>query len=240
MPVHYAGHAVDMDKVMDIAKKHNLHIVEDSCQSISAKFNGKNVGTFGITGAFSLHPLKNLNVWGDSGIIVTDSDEMCYKLRLIRNHGLVNRDVVEIFGVNSRLDSLQAIVGNHLIKDIHFITEKRIQWAQKYDDELSTLSKFITIPERRKNKRYVFHLYIMLVQRRDELLDYLNSNGIEAKVHYPIPLHLQPAAKYLGYKQGDFPVAEAQAKSILTLPVHQHLTEDQVDYVISKIKEFYK
>ena len=239
IPVHYAGHPADMIEVMDIAKKHRLMVIEDACQAISAAIDNQCVGTFGLTGCFSLHPLKNLNVWGDGGVIVTNSEEIRDRLLLLRNHGLKNRNVVEIFGYNSRLDSLQAIVGNHLIKDIHKITERRIKWAQKLDTSLRMLDGFITIPKRRANKRYVYHLYMIMAKDRDKLLSYLLENAIEAKIHYPIPLHLQPAATSLGYKEGDFPMTESQCKSIITLPVHQHLKEEQIDYIIEKIKEFY-
>jgi aminotransferase EvaB len=239
IPVHYAGHPADMDEIIRIAEKHGLSVIEDACQAISAGINNKCVGTFGVTGAFSLHPLKNLNVWGDGGIIVTDSEEIRDRLILLRNHGLKNRDEVAIFGYNSRLDSLQAIVGNQLIKDIYKITETRIKWAQKMDFGLGELKDFITIPKRRANKKYVYHLYMIMVKDRDELLAYLNKNGVEAKIHYPIPIHLQPAAAALGYKKEDFPVTESQSKSIITLPVHQHLREGQIDYMIEKIKEFH-
>ncbi len=239
MPVHYAGHPADMPEIMETAARHGLAVVEDACQAISAAINGRCVGTFGAAAGFSLHPLKNLNVWGDGGIIITNSEQIRDKLVLLRNHGLKGRDDVEIFGYNSRLDSLQAIVGNHLIRDINKITETRIKWANKFDAALAKVSPNITIPNRRPNKRYVYHLYMVFAKDRDGLLSYLIKNGVEAKVHYPIPLHLQPAAAHLGYKQGDFPVIEAQCKSIITLPVHQHLTEQQVDYVIEKIEEFY-
>ena len=239
MPVHYAGHPADMPSIMSIAEKHSLPVIEDSCQAISASIDNKCVGTFGVAGGFSLHPLKNLNVWGDGGIIVTNSRELRDELALLRNHGLKSRDEVQIFGYNSRFDSLQAIVGNYLIKDIEKITEKRIKWANKIDRGLADLKGYITIPKRKDNMRYVYHLYMLMVKDRDKLLSYLIENGIEAKVHYPIPLHLQEAARSLGYREGDFPVAEAQSKSIVTLPVHQHLTEAQVDYIIEKIHEFY-
>jgi aminotransferase EvaB len=239
MPVHYAGHPADIDQIMLIGKRRGIPVIEDACQAITAAVNNKCVGTFGITAAFSLHPLKNLNVWGDGGIIVTDSKEIRDKLILLRNHGLETRDQVAMFGYNSRLDSLQAIVGNHLINDIHIITEKRIKWAQKMDLSLAELKDFITIPRRRANKKYVYHLYMIMCKDRDKLLSYLQQNDIEAKIHYPIPLHLQPAAIPLGYKQGDFPVTESQSKTIITLPVHQHLVEEQIDYMVEKIKEFY-
>jgi dTDP-4-amino-4,6-dideoxygalactose transaminase len=239
MPVHYAGHPADMPAIMAIADRFYLAVVEDACQAISATIDNRCVGTFGISGGFSLHPLKNLNVWGDGGIIVTNSIEMYDELLLLRNHGLKNRDEVRIFGYNSRLDSLQAVVGNYLIKDIEDITSKRIKWANRIDSGLANLDKFITIPKRERNKRYVYHLYMLMVQERDRLLSFLVDNGIEAKVHYPIPLHLQEAAHHLGYKKGDFPITEAQCESVITLPVHQHLSEAHIDYIIEKIHEFY-
>ena len=225
---------------MAIAHRHGLPVIEDACQAISATLNGKCAGTFGLTGGFSLHPLKNLNVWGDSGVIITDSEEMRDRLILLRNHGLRTRDEVDLFGYNSRLDSVQAAVGNHLIKDINWITETRIKWGQRMDAALAELAEYVTVPKRRPNKRYVHHLYMFMAQNRDRLLSFLTQNGIDAKVHYPIPLHLQRCSAHLGYKEGDFPVTEAQAKSIITLPVHQHLKEEQVDYMIERIKEFYK
>jgi len=239
MPIHYAGHPAGMPDIMAIAERHGLPVIEDSCQSITAAIDNRCVGTYGISGGFSLHPLKNLNVWGDGGIIVTNSEEMRDKLVLLRNHGLKNRDEVQIFGYNSRLDSLQAVVGNYLINDIDKITETRIKWANTLDAGLAGLNEFITIPERKPDRRYVYHLYMLMVKERDKLLEYLLKNGIEAKVHYPIPLHLQEAARHLGYKKGDFPVVEAQAKSIITLPVHQHLRREQIDYMIEMIHKFY-
>ena len=239
MPVHYAGVSADMDKIMDIAHNHALPVIEDSCQAIGAECNGKCAGTFGLTGAFSLHPLKNLNVWGDSGCIVTDNEEIRDQLILLRNHGMINRDEVDIFGYNSRLDSIQAVVGNHLIEDIDWITETRIKWANKLDQALAEIPEFITVPKRRTNKRYVHHLYMVMAKERDKLLEYLHENGVDAKIHYPIPLHLQRCSAHLGYKEGDFPVAEDQAKSIITLPVHQHLEEEDIDYMIEKIRNFY-
>ncbi|MFC1824516.1 DegT/DnrJ/EryC1/StrS family aminotransferase [Thermodesulfobacteriota bacterium] len=239
MPVHYAGHPADMDSIIKIAEEFGLQVIEDACQAITAALGNQYVGTIGTAGGFSLHPLKNLNVWGDGGIIVTNSEDMLNKLILLRNHGLKNRDEVQIFGYNSRLDSIQAVVGNHLIKDIDIITEKRIRWADKIDKGLRDLPDYITIPERKRERRYVYHLYMVMGRERDRLLSFLNENGIEAKIHYPIPLHLQTAAAHLGYREGDFPVTETQCKRIITLPVHQHLFEDQIDYTIEKIHEFY-
>jgi dTDP-4-amino-4,6-dideoxygalactose transaminase len=228
-----------MDRIMEIGRKQGLPIVEDSCQAFSAALNGKCVGTFGVTGAFSLHPLKNLNVWGDSGIIITDNEEIKNRLLLLRNHGLRNRDEVDFFGYNSRLDTIQAVVANHLLQGSEWITENRIKWANQLDMAFKQMPEVIKVPLRRKNKRYVHHLYMIMVKNRDNLLKYLIEKDIEAKIHYPIPLHLQKCSAHLGYKEGDFPVAENQARSLITLPVHQHLKFAHVEYMIDNIIAFY-
>lgn len=239
MPVHLTGEPVDMTPVMELAGKYKLAVVEDACQAIGATICGKTVGTFGEAAGFSLHPLKNLNVWGDAGIVVTNSDSINDKIRLLRNHGLRSRDEVEILGYNSRLDSIQAIVGNWLIQRARGITEKRIANATFFDNALAGIPE-IQIPPRRANARRVFHLYILEVQKRDELYRYLNEQGIEAKIHYPIPLHLQKGLAHLGYKAGDFPISERHATNTITLPVDQHLSEEEMAYVAETIRRFYR
>ncbi len=240
IPVHLTGNPADMPRIIDIAEKHRLHVIEDAAQAIGASIDGKSIGSFGISGCFSLHPLKNLNVWGDGGALITNDKEFYEKMRLLRNHGLKNRDECALFGYNSRLDTLQAIVAIRLMNDLDMITNTRIENAKFYDEALTDLSEHITIPPKKKNVKQVFHTYVIQVKERNKLYRYLLENGIEVKVHYPIPIHIQKACQYLGYKEGDFPVCEAQAKSILTLPVHQHLAEDQLAYVIEMIKKFYK
>jgi len=240
LPVHYTGNVADMPAIMETAHRHNLAVVEDACQSIMGAIDGKPVGSWGATAAFSLHPLKNLNVWADGGVIVTHSAELAEKLRLYRNHGLVNRDEVTMFGINCRLDTIQAVVGNRLISQTRQITERRIANAKRYDEAFAGLGELINLPTRRPGVRHVFHLYVLRVKRRDDLLAYLRKNGIDAKVHYPIPVHLQKAAAYLGYKSGDFPMAEEHARTAITLPGHQHLTEDEVSYVIENVRAFYR
>lgn len=239
VPVHYTGNVSDMPAIAEIARQHRLSIVEDACQSIKGQINGRPVGTWGDAACFSLHPLKNLNVWGDGGVIVTANSDLAKKLRLFRNHGLESRDVVTMFGVNSRLDTLQAVLGNRLIDDIDMITERRIQNARRYDDALSQLEGFVEIPPRRKGVRHVYHLYVVKVKRRDALLAHLNDRGVEAKIHYPIPVHLQEAARSLGYRAGDFPQCEADSARIITLPAHQYLESADVDYVTDEIRDFY-
>lgn len=239
VPVHYTGNVADMPAIMEIARRRELRVVEDACQSIKAAIDANPVGSWGEAAAFSLHPLKNLNVWGDAGVVVTRSPELATSLRLYRNHGLANRDEVTIFGVNSRLDSLQAVVGNRLIKEVDTITRRRIDIAETYDAAFREMPDHVRVPVRRPGVRHVFHLYMIRATRRDELLAFLNLQGIEAKIHYPIPVHLQQAAKHLGYRSGDFPMSEADSRSVITLPAHQHLTSDEIAYTIEQVRRFY-
>jgi aminotransferase EvaB len=238
LPVHLTGKPADMAAILEIAEQHDLGIVEDAAQAVEADISGQRTGSFGDLAGFSLHPLKNLNVWGDGGIITTNSDSLSAELRLLRNHGLKDRDTVVQFGYNSRLDTLQAIVANELFPDLNNITEARIRNAGRYDEGLAGIPQ-ITVPERSAGIRQVYHTYIVLAEQRGALLQHLQDSGVEAKVHYPVALHLQPAFAPLGYKSGDFPVAEAQARAVITLPVHQHLTLDQIDYVTDAVRAFY-
>lgn len=240
LPVHYTGNVADMPAIMDIAHRHNLIVVEDACQAIAASLDGNPVGSWAETACYSLHPLKNLNIWGDGGLIVTRSAELAEKLRLYRNHGLMNRDEVAMFGHNSRLDTLQAVIGNRLIDQVDWITSHRIANAKRYDEAFFNMREFIRVPKRRPGVKHVYHLYMIRVKRRDALLEHLNKNGIEAKVHYPVPVHLQKAGRQLGYKEGDFPVCERDCEEIITLPVHQHLTADEIEYAIEKVRVFYQ
>jgi dTDP-4-amino-4,6-dideoxygalactose transaminase len=238
MPVHYSGQPCDMEKILGITKKKKLRVIEDACQSIGGEIDGKRVGSFGDAAGFSLHPLKNLNVWGDGGIITTNSKELRDRLVLLRNHGLANRDEVHVYGYNCRLDTLQAIVGLWLFPQAEPITKSRIETAACFDRELGKI-KQVRIPPRSQNMRHVYHLYMLHAERRDELVQHLLKSGVDAKVHYPIPMHLQKASAQWGYKKGDFPVSEAHAASVFTLPVHQHMTDEQRQYCIDMVKSFY-
>ena len=238
LPVHWSGYPCDMGRICQIADNYNLLIIEDACHGINAFYKDKPLGTFGITGCFSMHPLKNLNVWGDGGYIITDSNYIYDKLSLLRNHGLINRNEVDIFGYNSRLDSIQAIVANHLLKKINYITEKRIHNASYYDNLLSKINE-ITIPPRPHDVKQVYHIYVIRAEKRNELVKYLNNNNIDAKIHYPIPMHLQKPSEKYGYKKGDFPIAEKICNSVISLPVHEFIKEKDIRYVVEKIKEFY-
>jgi dTDP-4-amino-4,6-dideoxygalactose transaminase len=238
IPVHFTGYMTNMLKLNKISNKYKIPIVEDACQSILASINGKTSGSWGNLAAFSLHPLKNINVWSDGGIITTNSYKYYEKLKLLRNHGLVGRDIVKICGYNSRLDTFQAVVGNWLLPKAHSIANQRIKNAGYYDSNFKNISE-IKIPPRPKNFKIVYHLYIVFAKNRDALLKHCLKKGIEAKVHYPIPIYRQKALKFLGYKKGDFPVTDEHAKKIITFPCDQHLSLKEMKYVISVVKNFY-
>lgn len=236
--VHFTGYMTDMIGLNKISKKYKIPVVEDACQSILASINKKNSGTWSDFGAFSLHPLKNINVWSDGGIITTSNKKYYEHLKLLRNHGLVDRDNVKICGYNSRLDTIQAVVGNWLIPSANSIANKRISNANYYDKKFEKINE-VTVPPRIKNYKIVYHLYIIFAEKRDKLLKYCQKKGIEAKIHYPIPMYRQPAMKFLGHKIGDFPASDRHAKSIISFPCDQHLSLKEMDYVCKTVKEFY-
>ena len=240
MPVHWAGRTCELDKIKSIAKKFKLNIIQDSAHVIGARFKKKHPVNFGDACTYSMHPLKNLNVWGDGGFIVTNKGSLAKKLYLIRNHGLKNRNKVEIFGYNSRLDTIQAAVANYKMKNkLDNITSKRIKNAKMLDKLLSKNRNVITV-KRLKYIKEVFHLYHINVKKRDLLKKYLTKNNVDAKVHYPIPVHLQKAAKYLKYKKGDFPIAEKMANTSLSLPVHEFIKEKHIKFMVDLIDKFYQ
>ena len=239
VPVHFTGYMTNMPKLLKIAKKYNIPVIEDACQSILGAINNKNAGTWGISGAFSLHPLKNINVWSDGGIITTNSKKYYKHLLLLRNHGLEDRDTVKILGYNSRLDTIQSVVGNWLLPKAKSIANKRINNAKYFDKHLSKINQ-ISIPPRLKNYKIVYHLYIVFAKKRDKLLNYCLSKGIEAKIHYPKPMYLQESLKFLKHKKGDFPITDSHTKKIISFPCDQHLKKKQMDYIINTVKNFYK
>ena len=237
VPVHFTGYMTDMRKLMPIAARHQLPVIEDACQSILGEIDGRKAGTWGVSGAFSLHPLKNLNVWSDGGLIVTDDSKQAEQLRLLRNHGLVNRDEVQLLGYNSRLDTLQAVVGNWLIPQTAEIATKRIENAAKYDTGLGAI-RGIVIPPRPNGYKIVYHLYMVFAKNRNDLLAFCQARGIEAKVHYPVPIYRQEALKKFGSAES-FPVTDRHAESVISFPCDQHLSAEEINFVISTVAEFY-
>ncbi len=239
LPVHWGGASPDMKKILDISRKNNLKVIEDACMGIGAKIKSKSPGTFGKVNAMSMHPLKSLNVMGDGGIVVTNDDKIASWCKKYRNHGMIDRDHIQNWGVNMRLQPLQAVVADIELKKVRKIVKIRNKNASFLDKNLSTL-KEVSLPERKKNYTETFALYMARFKKRDQLKSFLIKNGVEVKIHYPIPLHLQKASKNMGYKKGDFPEAENQSKDLLTLPVHQYLNKKQLNYTINTIKKFYK
>ncbi len=238
VPVHFSGYMCNMKELKKISLKYKIPIIEDACQSILGEYDGKKAGTWGITGAFSLHPLKNVNVWSDGGIITTNNLAYYKKLKLLRNHGLISRDKVEILGFNSRLDTFQACVGNWLLPKAKDIANKRIKNAKYLDKGLSKI-KQIKIPERYKNQKIVFHLYMVYAKNRDNLYRYCIKKGIEAKIHYPIPIYKQKALRKISSNKS-FTNTDFQAKNLISFPCDQHLKKNQLDYIIKTVNGFYK
>lgn len=238
MPVHLTGRMCDMDRIKALAERHKLVIIEDAAQSIGSAFKGKKSGAVGDYGCFSCHPLKNLNAAGDAGMLTTNDSAAAARMRLVRNHGLVDRNTVLEWGVNSRLDTLQAAYLLHRLGKVDETAAKRRANADLYRRLLDPAHVFA--PPCRPEELNSFHTFVVQVDRRDALQAYLGTHGVGTAIHYPIPIHLQPAAKALGHKPGDFPVAERQAARILTLPVHQFLAEDDVRYVAGLVNRFFK
>jgi dTDP-4-amino-4,6-dideoxygalactose transaminase len=236
MPVHLTGRMCDMDPIMAIAKKYNLIVIEDSAQAVGSQYKGKPSGSIGDVGCFSSHPLKNLNACGDSGFLTTNNEDIFNKTKLYRNHGMADRNIVHNFGSVSRMDNLQAAILNYRLEKLKDTTDKRRKNAKAYHDGISNQNLFI--PKEKSSEYNTYHTFVIQTQYRDELKSYLSVNNIDTAIHYPFPIHLQPASKNLGYKVGDFPVTEKQSREILTLPVNQYLTAIDLERIITVINEF--
>ncbi|PPR47621.1 MAG: dTDP-3-amino-3,6-dideoxy-alpha-D-galactopyranose transaminase [Alphaproteobacteria bacterium MarineAlpha5_Bin8] len=237
MPVHLAGRPANMLKINKIAKKYGLFVLEDAAQSVGAKFNNKKVGSWGHAACFSLHPLKNLHAYGDAGIMVSNSQKLINEISINKNHGLVNRDHCKDWGFNCKLDELQSSFLRINLKLLDAWTKKRRKLAFRYN---KLLSNFVEVPTEANNEFHVFQTYVIQVEKRDKLLSYLRKNGVEANVHYPTPIHLQPAAKYLNYNKRSFPMAYNLSKKILSLPLYPGLSLNKQDYIIKLISKFYR
>ncbi|MBS1570480.1 MAG: DegT/DnrJ/EryC1/StrS family aminotransferase [Bacteroidetes bacterium] len=236
--VHLTGRPARMPELLAIAKEHGLQLIEDCAQAIGATLNGRHVGSFGITGCFSLHPLKNLAAAGDGGVITTNDDALAARLLKARNHGMRDRDHSDFFSYNSRLDNLQAAILNVKMRELPRWTERRRAIAAMYQQGLAGVGDLL-LPQDRNGERAVYHTFIIQTARRDALKQFLQEHGIDSKIHYPVPIHLQQAAAHLGHKRGDFPETEKQCATILSLPVFAELADEQVDQVIRSIKAFF-
>ena len=232
MPVHLTRRIAKMEQIQEIAGRHQIHVVEDAAQSVGASRKGKRAGCFGIAAGFSLHPLKNLFVHGDGGVVTTDSDELADRIRQSRNHGLKNRDEAEFWGINSRLDEAQAAIGLIKLRHIDQWNSRHREIAEYYSDALRGM---VDVPVEAEDESSVYHRYMIRTLKRDGLAEYLAENGVETKVNYRVPLHLMPAAKESGYGLGSFPVCEKLADRILSLPVYSALEARESEYVAQKV-----
>jgi len=240
LPVHFFGQMADMSEIMRIAKKYKLFVIEDAAQAIGAEYKGKKAGAIGDLGCLSFFPSKNLGAYGDGGMVVTNNKKLSEKIRMMRNHGSSPKEkyLNLVLGTNSRLDSLQAAILRIKLKYLPKWSRERANKAFYYNNGLKEVGDIIT-PIIDSNKTHIFHQYTLRTKYRDQLRKYLKEKGIPTMIYYPLPLHLQPALKYLGYKLGDFPEAEKAAKEVLSLPVHSELKRKEQDQIIQKIKEFF-
>jgi len=237
IPVHLYGQCADMTRVMKIAQKYGLKVIEDCCQAIGATHNGAQAGSFGVTGCFSFFPSKNLGGFGDGGMVVSSDRAIIERIKKLRVHGSAEQYIHEEIGYNSRLDSLQAAVLRVKLRKLDMWLDGRRKIAKRYDEAFSAVPG-IVIPKVSEGNVHTYHQYTIRVEDRDDMLKYLNKEGIAARVYYPVPLHLQPCYKGMGYHIGKLPVSESAAEKVLSIPVYPELSEDMVDYVIDKVTSY--
>lgn len=237
LPVHWGGASPHMPEIIELAGSEGLSVIEDACMAIGGSIENQHPGTFGDIGAFSMHPLKSLNVMGDGGMVTTNNSDLAAWMKKYRNHGMVDRDTIEFWGVNMRLQPLQAVVASRMILDLPSRLHKRREIQKTLDSRLAELPG-VTIPRRVPSHKETVSLYMILAERRDQLLKHLSEHGVEAKIHYPIPLHLQKPGLALGYSAGDMVVAESQANALVTLPAHEYLNGEQINHLVSAVGSF--
>lgn len=238
MPVHLYGHPADMDPILEIAQRHGLRVIEDASQAHGARYKGRRVGALGDAGAFSLYPAKNLGAYGDAGVIVTNDEAIADQIRLLRNYGSKMKYHHEIKGFNRRLDTLQAAVLRVKLRHLDGWNASRRMHAEAYEDLLGDRVGSVALPPVAAYAEPVFHLYVIQSEERDSLQSHLADRGISTVIHYPIPIHLQPAYSELGHSRGAFPVTESFAERILSLPMYAELTDDDIGYVCETVREF--
>jgi len=236
IPVHLFGHPADMDKITKIAKKRNLVVIEDACQAHGAEYRAKKVGSLGDIACFSFYPGKNLGAYGDAGMVVTDNKELAEKVRLLRDHGRNKKYYHQVEGYNYRLDAIQAAILRVKLRHLAEWTEKRRRNAKLYNELLK--GSGVKTPVEMEYAKHVYHLYVIRTEKREELYSRLKEKGISVAIHYPLPLHLQEAYRYLGWKKGDFPISEGCAKGLLSLPMFPELTREEIAEIVQVIKNF--
>ena len=234
--VHLYGQASNMKPIMELAKKYKLRVVEDCAQSHGAKFNDKMTGTFGDIGCFSFYPSKNLGAFGDAGAIVTDNPQIAEDIRVFRNYGSEKRYYNRVVGTNSRLDEMQAGLLRVRLSHIKELENEKRKICTRYLNEINNPN--IILPLIRDGATHIWHQFVIRTERRNELIEYLEGKGIGTIIHYPIPPHLSEAYSYLGHKKGAFPITEQYADTVLSIPLYNGMTEDELDYVIEVLNEF--
>lgn len=234
--VHLYGQASNMKPIVDICKKHDLKLVEDCAQSHGATFDGKTTGTFGDIACFSFYPSKNLGAFGDGGAIVTDDENLAEFIKIFRNYGSQKRYYNMLVGANSRLDEIQAGFLRVKLKYLDDMTKEKREFSQRYLNELR--NDKIELPRIREKATHIWHQFVIKTPYRDELMDYLNDRNIGTIIHYPIPPHLSEAYSYLNVKNGDLPITEEYANSVLSIPLYNGMTKEEQDYVIDAINAF--
>lgn len=239
LPVHLYGQPADMDPILDLAKKYNLIVIEDAAQAHLSEYKGKRVGSIGDVTCFSFFPGKNLGAYGDAGMITTNNPDIAQRAAMLKDHGRKEKYSHQIEGYNSRLDGLQAAVLGVKLDYLTDWTLKRREIARRYNELLTGVTGIVT-PAEMQYAKHAYHLYCLRTNQRDELLAALKSQGIEAGIHYPIPLHLQEAYSYCEYKAGDFPITEAYAQQILSLPIFPELSEQGIERIVNQIKAFFE
>ncbi len=237
--VHLTGRPADMDPILEIARIHRLQAIEDCAQAVIAEYKGRVVGSFGIAGCFSMHPLKTLNACGDGGMLTTNDTDLAEQIRILRNVGLKTRDDCVMWSGNSRLDTIQAAILLVKLSYLKAWTEKRRANARFYQAHLSDLPQ-IQVPVDQPHERAVYHTFVIQADNRDALRVFLAECHIGTAIHYPVPIHWHTAARDLGYERGSFPVAERQAQRILSLPVYPELGDDELKYIVDSIRSFYQ
>ncbi|MDZ8239860.1 MAG: DegT/DnrJ/EryC1/StrS family aminotransferase [Nostoc sp. ChiQUE01a] len=239
IPVHLTGRPCDMEPILALAQEKGIAVVEDAAQAVLAEYQNQPVGSFGIVGCFSLHPLKILNGCGDGGVLVTNDPQLYEQFKIMRNIGLRTRDDCVLWSHNSRLDTLQAAILLVKLRYVQEWTQQRRQNARYYQTQLAGIPQ-IKIPLEREWEKSVYSNFIIQADRRDELRQFLSDRGIGTAIHYPVPIHLSTVGKELGYPEGSFPVTEMQARRILSLPIYQGLTVEELHQVCENIKLFYQ
>ncbi len=233
MPVHLYGQSADLDPIIEIAKRRDLLVIEDAAQAHGSEYKSKRVGALGHAGCFSFYPGKNLGAYGEAGAVVTNDENIARKVRLLRDHGSERKYHHDIVGYNFRMEGMQGAVLGVKLKHLDDWNQLRREHAAQYEQLLKDSS--LILPREMNYARHVYHLYVVQCESRDALQTSLNDSGVQSGIHYPIPIHMQPAYAFMGHKQGDFPEAEKQARHVLSLPMFPELNDQQIERVVQVI-----